>query len=824
MTEDEELYSLAKGYVKKSISGDYNQPGNTLILSISRKGPKFLEYLFGRNQTLYHNVITEVALPFCMRRLSVEGSHINVKVFDDAIYFGTTAEGIVTELKAFEEMYNINASNSLYTAIRAQESRANFGKSLEGVAIHSYTDESTTSLRKGYGHYFIRRLEKDFSEMGNTMEVEFPIIEYRCDNLNQDLLLRAFQDVYGDDSYIVKRYNQKSLSVVFQEIKGQAFRKIRVYTCDKVVRIVGMAPWHLPNDMSVIFGLFSQSPFNSVWEKLQEAYSVPMAEKGKYKAYLFVQVERCIRKSLIIMANYILSYQLLLVEKVNIEKALSSATDEFTFDGVQMSDLFYLIGVESLCHKIKSTFDYLWQISISGVIPLIGPNLKALEKKVDYQVFENSDFPDYGEMNIFEQRNSEMLRKCKDVKEALSVIFFNQTSLIEKRSRVNDKYDFSRLRFGYTYDSIQSAFCQIFGEEKKIAMKRDIHQWMDSRIDQACVVPQYIVDGKTNMWVRAFRPGENEEALISHLARYVIAIFRCVDDVQGLGWVYEKLFRELLCLSVVGDFTSILRETFEFILIPDFTKRTLCYQYELQPYQRDVLDFMLDMKILECNKGILTISRELYDDEMMEATTLDVDIQNIILANVDRIMRQIIDGKYEKYPFFITNFYFFQDSDLEALCESNRTSFTTIQKVVSYIKKGEGQDSYAKLVAQDYYSSQRFVVSVSLLEKNNLLSHFPLNDSTRAQYMREMIVLWMIKFTYELIIVSFLHTDTSFLAKEVAENVKDVILYGYRLELDSSTRDFIRGMINSGTDRVDIQKIILGIINNRLEQIPKVKI
>ena len=82
----------------------------------------------------------------------------------------------------------------------------------------------------------------------------------------------------------------------------------------------------------------------------------------------------------------------------------------------------------------------------------------------------------------------------------------------------------------------------------------------------------------------------------------------------------------------------------------------------------------------------------------------------------------------------------------------------------------------------------------------------------------------MIKYTYELVIVSFLHNDTTYLAKEMAENVTDLFLFGRRLELDSNTRRLIRDMINSGASKTNIQNKILAIVNNRLEEIPRVKI
>jgi hypothetical protein len=825
MVEDEGLYSKTKEYVKECFSNDYNQLGNTLILSISRKGPKFLEYLFGREQPSHYNVITEVALPFCMRKLSRQREAIKVKVFDDAIYYGTTAEGIISELEAFERMYNIQAENSLYTAIRAKESRTNFGKSFDKVDIHSYNDDFGIPLRKGYGHFFIRRLEKDFSDMGNTLEVEFPMIEFECEQLDDERLFGALKIVYENEkTYVVKKHNQKSFSVVFKENNGQAFRKIRVYTHQHIVRIVGIAPWLLPNDMSIISSLFSQSMLRTVWESLQEAYSAPMDERGKYHVYQFMQVERCIRKSLIILANYLLSYQLLLAEKVRIEQALQKAHTLYKYEGIRQTDLFYLIGDESICEDIKRVFDSLWSFTSAHIIPLINPNFKSLDKKVEYQVFENKDFPDSTELTIFEQRNSEMLKNCSDEKEALSILFFNQTLLIEKWSRVDEKYDFGRLRFGYTFDSLEKDIAKKFASKTKVPLKQTIHQWIDNRIDQACVVPQYIIDGKTNTWVRVFRPGENEDALISHLARFVISVFKSIDSVQRLGWLYENTFRELLCLAVMGEFGNKLKDVFEFALIPDIDKRKLFYQYEDETRRGDVIDFMVAMKILDRHDSAITISRDLYDDEMMEATTLDIDIQKKLSAHLTGIMNRIVEGKYEKYVFFVTNFYYFQKSDINALHNLNQTSLDILKQIVSHIETGDHQDTYGKLVAQDYYSTQRYVVTLSLLEDDKEMAKLPLNETEMTQYKREMLTLWMIKSVYELIIVTYLHVNSDYLAKEVSDNIESTILYGHHLELDPNERRIIRGMIKSGKNMVEIRKTMLPIIKKIIDAIAQIRI
>lgn len=821
MTEDDRLYSSAKDYVRRCFSDDYNKSENTLIVSISRKGPKFLEMLFDRENPETLNTITEVALPFCLRKKA--GKKLNMKVFDDAIYFGTTAEGIIRELKAFEEMYQIEADNSLYTAIRAKESRQNFGAGLEKVACYSYNDENKIDLRKGYGHYFIRRFERDFSAQGNTMEVEFPLVEFSCSPFNQDRLFEELRSCYGQEyTYIVENYRQRSLSVVLKEDSWQAFRKIRVYCHGNIVRVIGMAPWLLPNDMSVIASMFAYTPIMKVWSSLMDSYSSPMADKAKQKAYAYMQTERCIRKSLVIMANYLLSFELLLAEKDKIVNAISRIASSYRYDGVRMTDLFYLLGDEDLCRQIKDLFAEMWSNAVQyDRKQLITPNLKVQDEEIDYQVFEHSDVLDKKEQEIFKQRNTSLLENCKDEHEALSVLFYNQTSLIEKWSRVHNKYDFGRLRFGYTYQSLQKDLKQKYGDKGAQALKMNIHQWMDKRIGQACVVPQYIIDTKTNLWVRVFRPGENEEALISHMARYVIAVYRAVERVMRMGWVNDAIFRELLCLSAIGGYKDQLDDTFEFELIPNYDDKTLLYRYGLQGVTSDVLDFMINMKIFELNNHMLTISRELNDEEMTEATTLDKSLQKEIETRVSSIMQQIVDGKYEKYTFFVTNLYFVQSKDLESLARMNAISLDTLGEIVSLIERGEPQKAYADLVSQDYYRSQKYVVSNRLLSNNSLLSQLPFSAQELSTYKSEMVKLWMIKFTYELIIVTYLHTDPSHLAQEVATDVQDLNLYGNLLELDATTRTNIREAIASDDDMNTLRLKMLPIIKERIEKIPQ---
>ena len=65
-----------------------------------------------------------------------------------------------------------------------------------------------------------------------------------------------------------------------------------------------------------------------------------------------------------------------------------------------------------------------------------------------------------------------------------------------------------------------TAFVHRYGAfkiEEPEKFQTELHSWIDNRIDNGCIVPQYIVDSASSTWMRVFRPGENEDLLLSHL-------------------------------------------------------------------------------------------------------------------------------------------------------------------------------------------------------------------------------------------------------------------------------------------------------------------
>ena len=824
MMNDSELYVASKNFVIQKLSDCYNKTEDVLILSVSRKGPKFLERLFGRadNETL--NTITEVALPFCMKRLAGIKKNWRIMVFDDAVYYGTTVEGVIHELEAFENLYAIESKKELYTAVRAKESHANFKENLNNVTVHSYNDDKSIHLRNGYGHYFIRRLERDLSDSGNTLEIEFPIIEFEADKpVDRDNLFASLIEIYGADKcYIVNHYEDKSLSIELDESEGQSFSKIRVYIKDTCIRVVCMTPWILPNEILVMVSLFKDTPFFGIWLNLMSAYTDPVIGRKRANAYTFMQVDRTIKKSLIIMANYLLSCGQFLTQKGAILEAFLKSEIKARYKGIHTSDLFYLLGDKVLCKEIQDKVNDLWEIGVTGnEINLSKPNCKIPTVSLNYQIFEHQNFPEQEEYDLFERHNKDMLGQCKNANEALSALFYNQTALIEKWSRRSEQYDFGRLRFGYTYSSLTKDLSESGINGDNLKLTKRIHQWVDHRIDQACIVPQYIVDYKTNLWCRVFRPGENEDALLSHLTRYVLSVFNSMDQVQRLGWIQKDLFEELLCLSVYN--VEELKDSFEFELIPDMVQRKLLFNYGIDSSKRNVLEYLTDMNILKIDNDMVSVSKELADDDLRLTTTLDYDVEKSIHDKISEIMGYVAKLKYQQYPFFVTNLYFYNSDQINDIVNYNKNYLNSLSETVNMIERGASKQDLSLYIYNNYFSSKKYIVSIEVFTNDDIMTSLFINTREKLQYARELIVMWMIKFLYELIIVTHLHDNFNALKSEL-ETAMSFEAYGYRLEWDEDTLNYFRQLIEQTEEVQEIRNRSLMWVKNMIVKIPNVKV
>ena len=220
---------------------------NDIVIALSRKGPRLLEYLAKHKDLFIPNVISEHALPFLFSRIIKNSESYHLYIFDDAIYYGSTISNLIDEINAYISAYDLHKRvgiAGIYVAIKEPSS-----VELPND-INVYPIEPCSS---GYGHYFVKRVMKDLRSLGRSLEIEFPAIRHHVSKvLKLEDLHQSFKNTYGDNNVCIINSTEgiPSLSVVWSKPDETTFRKMRLYIDDNDLVIVPIAPELFHNDMS----------------------------------------------------------------------------------------------------------------------------------------------------------------------------------------------------------------------------------------------------------------------------------------------------------------------------------------------------------------------------------------------------------------------------------------------------------------------------------------------------------------------------------------------------------------------------------------------
>lgn len=837
--DDALLYDSAKKFIKEGLPSELDSMGGVEhvgILSLSRKGPRFQDVIFDSDNDINrYPTITEIALPFFFRKYHKTGKKIpQMMVFDDAVYFGTTIEGICKELEAYEKIYKSeNEEQHVYVAIQTKESKFSEYDSSNRINIHSYNRTNGINIRDGYGHYFIKRLARDLRGLKTSLEVEYPIVKFECaGSINTEDFFNALRNEFSvDNTYKVTHDggNTENYTVILKERQGMEFSKLRIYPDEgnNVIRIACMAPWMLPNNMMSIMSLFDNSPkLMRIWKELFDAYSYPAVEVKSLNVEALGTIERNSRKSLISLANYLLSYDTLLENKGRIEHVFRAARLSTEFKGVQHRDLFYLIGDDDLCEDIKSAFDDFWQEAKRIPAPYIDTDIK----RVDYTVFEDSNYHDPAEKELFLQNNIKLLSKCQLYQEALSALCYNQTTLIEKWSRRNKEYNHRRLHFGYTFDTIFTYLLENRDKNgKKIeyfdtdtALHKSIHRCIDERVDHSCIVPQYILDCKTDNWIRVFRPGENEDAHLSHLARYVVFVLNTISIKLKLGRVDKSLLNKVLCFVLSKeeqlrkeqqDKTPTLKDDLGINLVVH--EDLFCAEFKDADNKDNkiekILDYLIDMDILS-DKGDNTIgiSDNLYDEDIRATTTLDKRVEDRIKGYVEDIALKFdAESISPQNSFFVMNYYFYRLNKSKTIADIDRFNKTAVDELRDAFenmgRNYQDKESYSNLIWDIYTGLKKYIISLGLLHASYL---------ENEDYAKRQIKLWQMKTICELIITAYLANNLTLFRNMISDNGGIIEINNIYIYLDPATRDALQKILDEYSDERDIRKYCYPEIRN----------
>lgn len=617
---DRNIYKNSLNTLVKNLNEMILSPETDIVIALSRKGPRLLEHQRYYNGLKVFNFTTEHSLPFIFERISKNGNkRYRIFLVDDAIYFGSTMQNLYKEIQTYISAYKLDnvEIRAIITAIKSSDSKT---LEIDNTSLLSYTE---SEIRSGYGHYFVKCLMNDFSKLNDSMEVEFPTVEYNLPSGVEDQLVEDSIKLQYPKAFLSQRNGESGLKLCIDLGNGKTscFNKVRIFKSADKLRFVFMNPHYFNNNEETLAGLMvrQDSPFHEMWDELLKHFkNVDSDVRNQFND----EIRRNRLRTQVILANYILSFNNYLVEKEKIDAIVRElGIDENSYH-IRENNLTYLIYdkmlVANILGRLKVAVDS--KLSLDTML-----SVKELTSSSDY-VLESNSLPK-DELEVLQNHNLVMINNSKDTEEALAAMFNNQTILIEKWTRGTIYDDNYRLRFGYTMKNLTS-FIHRYGQFKianSELFQQELHKWIDVRIDNGCIVPQYIVDSSTSTWMRVFRPGENEELLLSHLARLILCVWNEANEILQVQKVNSYTFQSILSV-VFNTFKKELRDEEPYLHFKIDEKLLPC----IGKKERNIVSYMKDMYILTEDNGFLECSPRLLNREFKENTTLSSELEDKI--------------------------------------------------------------------------------------------------------------------------------------------------------------------------------------------------
>lgn len=495
-----------------------------LCVAISRKAPRLLEWCanrFGHRDGM--EVITEIASPF------VDFSkRESCMLIDEAIYNGTT----------FSKVYDLINGIAPMTMVKSKPL-------VVAENAHFNINDKVNIIKEDEICFFVDTIIKRFHESIKPYDIEYPLIymdlghEIKDEEMIAALeLLSIFENNRTGCScdevyYVTETYSRetgktmKSYSYLFEYMFKDYlpnylkpdFAKLRINVKGNVLSIAVMSPYVLTdNDIENPEMIFSGA-FGDIWRNICDAVINHNDENKEY------EYQR--RKSLTILANYLLSYNNYLALKDSIMMAFGARRS-----WIDEQDIAYLTGRE-LALTLK---DALVSINAPIEVTRLYPLSSDIDKSYMPAAYKEEYIRKAGAANL----------KAQHFFEKISNQFSTMHWDIEVNSRKNSPDDYySRLRFGESFSSLYERY-----KYNSKILRFDIHRNIDCRVDAGSVVPNYVrLENTPDYWLRLFRSGENEDLLIDQFNRVVLGLFRQYQKVtndQALPYLVVQLVLTLM--------------------------------------------------------------------------------------------------------------------------------------------------------------------------------------------------------------------------------------------------------------------------------------
>ena len=657
--KDKDIYIKSLQKIVKNLNSSIISSDSDIVIALSRKGPRLLEYLRKNMGLKELNVMTEHALPFLFDSiLAKSDQEYRIFIVDDAIYYGSTISALKDEIESYIAVYGLEERvhiEGIYSCVKDKES-LDFGD----VEVKAITD-----ARLGYGHFFVKEVMKDLRSLGKSLEVEFPEICYETKYPIDIYKLKAsLEGVFGSEKvYMIDSpIGIESISVLLSDVMNSTFRKLRIFVDGSKISIVSIAPELMQTNLGLFrfisFGNIAQ--VNALWREMAK-----QLEGISEKLWSQKMNDRNLVRTAVVLFNYFSSVDTFCYYRRSVESAIFNNGGEILNRNVDSSNLLYLLGNETIADEIVSA----WNEALDSEQYYTLPIFDDVENIYDNIVFESSRLSSM-EANLLKATNLKMVFGCKTMKEALSAMFFNQTMMIERGSRYISVNRQERLRFGYTFQYLWNFIWENANNiETKGISAKEMHQWVDIQIDNGSIVPQYILGTGNFKWVRVFRPGENEDVLLSHVGRFVIYVIRqmLLDDANDSSDKVIKKNLNGVLAAVFHHFRDDMEQE-EFVLPIELDSKEWSLNILLgdsaatKNISENLVEFLVTKNVLSMQDGkFVCVASQVQNKEFVKYTTLSSELETVM----DRYIKEIMDkmGNKAQASFIYSNTinYFMSD-------------------------------------------------------------------------------------------------------------------------------------------------------------------
>lgn len=516
-----------------------------LCVAISRKAPRLIEWCiekYGMPEDTNLNIVSELSIPFIdFKRVK------SCMLIDEAIYHGTT----------FTKIYDMINESSDNIEIKALPLFVSESAIANNPLLNGILDSSVFKINSSYVNFFIDTIVKRFHEGIKPYDMEFPILYLDFDHTvtkeEVELALKKLNilesNKYGYDIpkcyYSTTTYSRErnetftSFTYLFEysfggylpQSKKPDFAKLRINFKGNRVSITVMSPYVIPAaNLQTPDSIFT-GELEMIWQTIWRSAHMSQTDNAE------INYQR--EKSLVVMANYLLSYNNLLC-------LLDNILQSFNVSKMSLSsmDLKYLVGDE----LVKKLFPMLNSISEPTDF-----SFNWLSDNIDRMYIPYSFRRDYlhsmGSANL----------KAKSLEEKISNQFSAMHWDVEVNSRENTSGDYyGRLRFGESYSSLMERYrIENLDSEK---LRSQIHQNIDSRVDAGSVVPNYVMlNDVSPYWLRLFRSGENEDVLKDQFNRVILFIYDEYNRISESDNLPFYLLQMICSLLIYRDQNKISR-------------------------------------------------------------------------------------------------------------------------------------------------------------------------------------------------------------------------------------------------------------------------